>query len=197
MQLATTMALVFSILNANGSRLNEQFKTSLDEKKIKIVNTVDIHRAEITDVGSTYDLIDNTTERIRGKSDFNKNVLSPDTVKIYTSIRLGYDISQNASGKEAELKYGSTFSSSFRNARLKITQGGVLLNIPFSELINPYSGNNRSDDYVDLDLPVVLVGNDEFKVQIEFPVGASAHGTMKDYLEVAFKGVETTRSLAA
>ena len=186
----------YEILELHASRLNPAFIDELGESKIKVFPNVNIHRHLVEDIGgSAYQLVDANTKKERGVSDFDGNVLPKDTVLIITHIRVGYKTDANA-GMEAKLKYDAKLPISFRNGKLKITQqGSKLQSYPFTDLQNPHTGRNVSDDYVELDIPLVIVGDQEFSFDIEFPRGAVASED-KDYLELSFKGLETTRSAA-
>lgn len=197
LQLTAILGLVMSVLSFHGSRLPEEFKQSLDQGKIKVIENVNILRKEVAVGSGTEGLLDSNTKKIKGVSDYVGNVLPDNTVQIISEIRVGYDATQTASDKEGSLSYATALPASVRNARLIIKQeGSVIFTMPLSELNNPNDGTTRSDDFTELAIPVVLVGNQVIEFDIEFPIGATAHGTNKEYFELAFKGYETRRSAA-
>lgn len=197
LQLMTTLALVMSVLSFHESRLPEQFKASFRDNKVKVMENVNYLRKEVVVGAGTVELLDANTAKIKGVSDFDKNQLSADTVLIISEIRVGYDATQATAGKEALLTYQSALPASVRSARLIIKQGGsVLYSMPLADLNNINSGTNNEDEYLSLAIPIVLVGNIDTNFDIEFPVGATAHATNKEYFELAFKGYETRRSAA-
>lgn len=194
-QLATKLAVITGILNFHNDRLSQEFLAALSNGKIAVKPTSYILRKEIETVGGTIPLIDSETERTRGASSFSKNILPTDTVLIARAIRLGYD-THASSNKEGQLLYNKAFTPAFRNASLIITQGGSKVqSYPMSELINPYTAKSLKDDYVDLNIPIVLVGGQEFSIEIEFPKVATAD-INKEYLEIALVVSECTRSAA-
>lgn len=197
LQLLMTLQLVMSILGEHQTRLPEQFKASYDAGKIKVMENVNYLRKQVIVGAGTVELLDANTAKIKGISDYDKNQLSADTVQIITDIRVGYDATQTAVGKEALLTYQSALPASVRSARLIIKQGGsVVYSMPLADLNNVHTGNNNQDDYLSLAIPVVLVGNIDTNFDIEFPVGATPDATNKEYFELAFKGYETRRSAA-
>lgn len=187
-------AAVIEVLKKNEGRMSPSFLTNLRGGRIKVLPTSKILRHRVTDVGgASYPLIDAETVRLRGVSDFDKDHLPKNTVLIINELRIGYK-ADAAEGKEALLSYANAMPVSFRNAKLIVNQKGKLFDYPISELTNPHTGRNREDDYVGLALPVVIVDEEDFQINIEFPKGATAAtGTNdKEYLEISFKGFETT-----
>lgn len=197
LQLTTVLALVMQVLSFHNDRLPVEFQKNLQEAKIKVIENVNILRKEVVVGSGTEELIDANTKKIRGVSDYIGNTLPDNTVQIISEIRIGYDASQTASGKEGSLKYATALSSTVRNARFVIKQdGNVIFTMPISELNNPNSGTNNTDDFTQLAVPVVLVPNQTISFDIEFPVGGTPDGTNKEYFELAFKGYETRRTAA-
>lgn len=197
LQLTATLSMIMAVLSFHGNRLPTEFKDNLNAQNIKVIENVNILRKEVAVGSGTVGLIDSNTKKIKGVSDYVGNRLSDNTVHIISEIRVGYDGSQNASGKEGSLKYATALSSSVRNARLIIKQeGSVIFTMPVSELNNPNDGGSLVDDFTQLSIPVVLVPNQTIEFDIEFPDGATADGTNKEYFELAFKGWETRRSAA-
>lgn len=197
LQLTMVLASIMTILAFHKSRLTEEFQASLDQGKIKVVENVNYLRKEVGVNAGTVQLLDANTAKIKGVSDFDKNILAANSVQVITELRVGYDASQATTGKEAVLPYATALSPSVRSARLVIKQAGaVLFSMPISDLNNPNSGTNTADEYTPLAIPLVLVGGVETEFDIEFPVGATAHATNKEYFELAFKGYETRRSAA-
>jgi hypothetical protein len=141
----------------------------------------------------TQQLFDANTKKVVGVSDFSERVLAPSEVLIIEKIRIGYDTNDDA-GKEAALTYGKILSTSFRNAVLRIRQNGdVKYEISLSDLQNKYTGDSLESDIVTLNIPVVLVGGADIKLELEFAEGAMPVALKKEYLEFAFKGQKVTR----
>ncbi|WP_435415049.1 hypothetical protein [Polaribacter aestuariivivens] len=197
LQITTVLAMVMQVLSFHANRLPVEFKQNLDQANIKVIENVNIIRKEVAVGSGTEELIDANTKKIRGVSDYIGNTLPDNTVQIITEIKVGYDASQTASGKEGSLSYGSDLSSTVRNARLVIKQdGNVIFTMPISQLNNPNTGTNNTDDFTQLAIPVVLVPNQTISFDIEFPVGGTPNGTNKEYFELALRTFETRRSAA-
>jgi hypothetical protein len=199
LQLTILLSTVIMLLGQHSTRLTSEFNDSLTNSKIKPVENEFILRKAVSVGGGAVPLIDSNTKKLRGISDFDANRLASNTALIINGLRLGY-ATDAATGKEAQKLYDESFTAAFRNARLKIKQDGIVyLDRPISELYNPYKANstNRQDDYVNLEIPVVLVGNVDFDMEIEFPDGATPVNSKTEYFELALSVVECRRSNAA
>ncbi|WP_299681107.1 hypothetical protein [uncultured Tenacibaculum sp.] len=186
---------ISGIINFNKSRLSTQFKESAKEGQLKFMDSFHVLRKQV-DVGNRQFLVDSTTNKIDGVSDFDKNKFEAGKVLIVDRIKIGYD-KDPSEGKEGVLGYQKALPAAFRNAKLVIDQDGKLGEYPLSELVNKYTGNSVQDDYLVLKHPIVLVGGPEFVFELVFPKGVSDTGTDKHYLELTASGIVVQRSTAA
>ena len=199
LQLTVLLTTIMMILGNHQGRLSEEFRASLNDSKVKPVENEFILRKEVSVGGGAVPLVDSNTRKLRGISDFDANRLPTSTALIINGLRIGY-ATDDATGKEALKLYDESFTAAFRNARFKIKQDGVVyLDRPISELYNPHKANstNRQEDYVNFEIPIVLVGNVDFEMEIEFPDGATGVASKKEYFELALSVIECRRSNAA
>ena len=186
---------ITGVLNFNKARLSTQFKDSARDKQLKFMDSFHVLRKQV-DVGNRQFLVDSTTKKIDGISDFNENKFEPGKVLIVDRIKIAYD-KDAGDGKEGDLGYQKTLPAAFRNAKLIFNQDGKLGEYPLSELANKYTGNSIVDDYLILKHPVVLVGGQEFEFELVFAKGTTDTGTDKHYLELTIGGIVVQRSTAA
>lgn len=181
-----------SILRANADRVPGSLVQAFQAGKIKVLSNVIILRKEVT-VGNTQQLVDSSTKKIAGVSDFDGNILADNRALIVGGIRIGYSTDASA-GKEAELEYITALPIAYRNSRLRITQGGIIFDYPLSCLSNPHTGRNLNDDIVMLPQSFVFVPGQEFSMELIAPKNAVIAGTNKHYLEFSFYAEETRLS---
>ena len=179
------------VLKANIERVPDSLATAFADKKVKVLSTAIILRKHVA-FGGKQPLVDSDTKKVDGVSDFDGNSLVDYRALIINAIKLGYS-SDAATGKEASLTYSSALPVAFRNATLKITQGGIIFNYPLSALANPHTGNSLADDVIQLPQSFVIVPKQEFEMELIFPKGATAPAN-ESYLEFTFYAEETRLS---
>ena len=183
-----SQAATYGILNFYRAKLSDQFKTDLQNQKLSILNGSYILRKELEPSKGSQDLVDSNTKKITGVSDFTDKVIQPGEVFICEKIRIGYDTHAD-SDMEIALGYERKVPASFRSATFRVRQDGkVIFERSIADLMNRYTGTSLKDDYVELDIPFALIGTSKNELEIEFPKGAAAHATLKEYLELSLVG---------
>lgn len=154
-----------------------------------IKDEIKVIRKEVTGQSNRVRLIDTDTKKVQGLSSFVGNQTDSGELFIFRHVAIGYATHATDSGKEKELVYNTDLPAELRNANLVLTVGkDEKLNIPLSELYNYGVAQDSHQDYFQTIGFNFWGEKQEIYIDLEMPAALPISGTIKNYIEVRFKG---------
>lgn len=123
--------------------------------------------------GGTIQLIDVNTKREVGVTNLDGNKLNAGRDYIIDGIRVLKGSTASASVKSEVYVATGTLIEALQNAEIRIKQGGnILVDMPMSDLYNP----NAQELFRNISTSPLIVSNQEFEFEIEYPRGVAVSG---------------------
>ena len=162
---------------------------------LKLINGQLYVAREVSVGGGKIEILPSSVNREVGITNFDKNQLNDQRNLVVTKMAVKYDASGTDSSKEREVKYATALPGSHLNAELHVLQDGKKV---FSAPLSTFSAESAvakvGDDYKELDSFFLLEENKITEVVIDYPAGAAAHASNKEYVKVIFSGLETVKA---
>lgn len=163
-------------------------KQAIEErKKADYSDMVYYVNAKVTGASNTISLIDSTTKKVAGITNFDGNVIGLGKAFPVSAMRVLYS-TEGASEGAVNWQNREFLPAELQNAQLTLKQGkNILVSLPLTDL-----QNFKMKEFRMLATLPVLRDKEPFELEIEMPKNEilPLKGALQDYLRIEFKGVQ-------
>ena len=190
-----------SVLEVLQSRANEEYfsgelNKSIMSGQVAVKEKTDYIAYPISGEGGLIHLVEASTVRKEGVTTFDGNKFKQNVAKVIDALEVTVGIG-NPSDFGA-IKFDKTHPAQLQNAHLIVEQkGNTILEKKVSDIKPNGTQTSGNELFTKLQLPLILVDNEEFSINLRFPKGSSvaAAATAADtqIVKVALRAYETGR----
>lgn len=191
---------VLLFLAAVSTGFTQQLQADIENQNVILDDQELFIKFNITGASGIVDLIDTTTRKVTGISNFDENRLKEGRAFVFDKIALNYGTHATSAAAAAAIEYNVVAPAALQNADLVINQDGrEVFRMQVRSLSNIETGQASADEYTQLRTLRHLVDAREIKLQLHFPPGVAmaVSGTINNYVYLRLNGVQTTKKTNA
>lgn len=186
-------------LESKAGQLNRQTQVDISNAQLKLYDADMYIRTDISGAAGIVELIDETTEKRAGTTNFNANKLPKSVNMVVEALRAGYGTTTDVSGitDPALVKYSNGYGAvpaALANAELVISLNDKpVLEIPVQRLLAE-DANTRTigtEDAYNLGALQLIKEEEPVSIALRFPKGVSMPAVDNYFFELHLIGAKT------